>query len=344
MRRPSPGEQYPPGRDQTAAPSTSSVAAAPSAGVIAVPWLGRELRTGWRQMAIPTLVVAYFGTLAVYGVVQEGLLQPAPSTLYAPAAAVVLVLGARRWKVLKPWAPLVLVVLAYSALRDLGPGLAERADVLPPIHVDRFIGAGEIPTLRLQHLHLPGEALLDVVVTFGYLQHFIAPVITAIVLWKVDRARQRWFCTALIAVSLVGFATYIALPAAPPWWASEHGFVMPIDRTNHDTLGRILPPGLVTFAWSAGESDAVGAFPSVHAAWPLLISVALWPVVDRRWRWALFAYPLWVGFSLVYSGEHYLGDVLAGYAYALVIAALVSQAWETRALEVAEGTVRAGSL
>ncbi len=340
MRRRGPAEQYAPGARSGDAPSAAHTGGQRTAQR---PW--PEL--GWATVAgrqpsvavvVAALAVAYFATLTIYGVATQGVFHPAPSTLYAPAGVLALAWVIRRWRVLAPWAPLVLVVIAYSALRDLGPGLATRAEVLTPIRVDRFLGGGEIPTIRLQGMAMPGKGVIEALVTLGYLQHFAAPVVAAVMLWRVDRARQRWFCAALVVLSLVGFASYLVFPAAPPWWASEHGFVEPIERTIHATLGQILPAGFVSFLWSAGESDTVGAFPSLHAAWPLLISIALWPLANRRWRAALVAYPLWVGFSLIYSGEHYLGDVVVGYVYAVVAAWVVSQAWRTDTLRLVMAT------
>ena len=39
----------------------------------------------------------------------------------------------------------------------------------------------------------------------------------------------------------------------------------------------------------------------------------LWPLVRRRWRPLLVAYPLVMAFTLVYSAEHYVFDILLGW-------------------------------
>jgi membrane-associated phospholipid phosphatase len=38
-----------------------------------------------------------------------------------------------------------------------------------------------------------------------------------------------------------------------------------------------------------------------------------------RWRWLLPIYPLAMAFSLVYTGEHYVVDILLGWLYAVVV-------------------------
>ena len=57
------------------------------------------------------------------------------------------------------------------------------------------------------------------------------------------------------------------------------------------------------------------AFPSLHAAYPLLAALALWPVA-RRGALAAFAWSGAVWFSVVYLGQHYVTDVLGGIVFA----------------------------
>jgi membrane-associated phospholipid phosphatase len=60
----------------------------------------------------------------------------------------------------------------------------------------------------------------------------------------------------------------------------------------------------------------------------MLICLFLWPRVDRRWRPLLAAYPIGMGLSLVYLGEHYLIDILLGWVYAAVAIYLVNWGFE----------------
>ena len=76
--------------------------------------------------------------------------------------------------------------------------------------------------------------------------------------------------------------------------------------------------------------------PSLHAGYALLISLFLCRFVSWRWRIALAAYPLLMGFALVYLGEHYVFDVLLGWAYALLAFLLVEAAVRRRAKRATE--------
>ena len=101
---------------------------------------------------------------------------------------------------------------------------------------------------------------------------------------------------------------------APPWLAAQQGAVS-------DHVARItgrgwydLKPGNFHQKLSAVGS-AVAAMPSLHAAVALF---ALYGAcrLPSRWRWLLVLYPLTMSFMLVYYAEHYMIDIVAGYAAA----------------------------
>src|SRR5579875_242346 len=77
-----------------------------------------------------------------------------------PAAPDLIVLGLLGFAVitgrglpfLRDWTPFLVLVLAYIALPGLAPGLEQRVHIGLPIAVDRWLGRGQLPTLRLQAL------------------------------------------------------------------------------------------------------------------------------------------------------------------------------------------------
>jgi hypothetical protein len=57
--------------------------------------------------------------------------------------------------------------------------------------------------------------------------------------------------------------------------------------------------------------------PSLHAA--ITLFVAVFGITQLRSGWLLLLYPLTMSFMLVYYAEHYVIDILAGFALAGVV-------------------------
>ena len=78
--------------------------------------------------------------------------------------------------------------------------------------------------------------------------------------------------------------------------------------------------------------------PSLHAGAALLVALFLWPSVSRIARAALVTYAVAMALTLVYTGEHYVVDVLAGWAVA-ALAILVATAARPDGYRRRNGTV-----
>jgi hypothetical protein len=183
---------------------------------------------------------------------------------------------------------------------------------------------GRIPTVwSQQHLYERGVVQWwDVAVSIVYFSHFLTVPAVAVALWT--RARDPWarFMRRWIALTLAGLATYFLYPAAPPWWAAQYGFlpdsVERISTNGWNAIG-LHGAGNSLNALQVEASNPVAAMPSLHTAYALLVIAFFLPRLRRRWWPLLASYPLAMTFTLVYSGEHYIIDVLAGWAYVGVI-------------------------
>jgi membrane-associated phospholipid phosphatase len=85
-----------------------------------------------------------------------------------------------------------------------------------------------------------------------------------------------------------------------------------------DTLGQYSSinheSGLIAFA-----SNPYAAMPSLHAMDALIVGIVMFGVVRSRLAKALWlAWPAWVGFAVISTGNHYWLDVIAGFALALL--------------------------
>ena len=226
----------------------------------------------------------------------------------------------RAWaKVVRDWFPLFVILSVYDVVR----GEAQfwgTVHVLPQIHADRWL-FGSVPTVWLQHhLFTPGRPhWWDYGAFFVYLSHFFVALIVAAVLWKVNHTLFRRFATLFVALTLLGFATYAAFPAAPPWLASQTQHLAPTARIIDEMWTHIaLRGGATTLSAKSTLANPVAAMPSLHAAYPMLLMLFFWRRAGR-WRWLLALYPLAMGFALVYTAEHYVIDILIGWLYAVVV-------------------------
>jgi len=163
-----------------------------------------------------------------------------------------------------------------------------------------------------------------------YLSHFVVPFVVMGVLWVRRRSAFRRYRNALLLLTGAGLATYVLVPAAPPWMASRQGLIGPVRRVvlrGMDPFGLDLGGVLVHYGPRFGNQ--VAALPSLHAGWATLTALWIARRVRRRWWPLLAAYPLWMGVALVISGEHYVLDVVLGVLYA--IGAVVLEArWAAR--------------
>ncbi len=218
----------------------------------------------------------------------------------------------------KRFLPFVAILIVYDSLRSLVPYFVHDVHFHEMIDFDKLIGFGQLPTIQLQHLLYHAQLhWFDYYFLFSYLLHFIAPYIIGILTWHYRPAGYWRFVSALLVLSYAGFITYLLFPAAPPWMASNVGYIDHITKLSTD----------IWFAWglhsfptiySHLNANQTAAVPSLHAAYPLLDLLFINRLFGKKWAIPFAIYPLSVWFAVVYLGEHYVIDVLLGILYALV--------------------------
>jgi PAP2 superfamily protein len=228
------------------------------------------------------------------------------------------------------WLPLALVLAVYDLLRGHADGLLFSTWYRPQLEADAFLFGGTVPTVWLQDQlwHGPSHARwYDYASWAVYVSYFLATYVVAAFLWFFARAHFRRYVASVALLAGMAFATFALFPAAPPWLASQEGELDPTSRLIGPISGHI-PFVSLSFeqlferGWE--YSNPVAAVPSLHAAYTLLITLFLW----RTARWArpfLALYPLAMAFALVYTAEHYVFDILLGWAYTLAAVWVVSR-------------------
>jgi membrane-associated phospholipid phosphatase len=97
------------------------------------------------------------------------------------------------------------------------------------------------------------------------------------------------------------------------------------------------------FGEKSNYAFPVGALPSLHAAWPFMIMLFFWPRAGR-WRILLVAYALAMAFTLVYTADHFVFDILMGWGYAIVVYAGFSWYWRRQHTSNGHVSIRHASI
>jgi hypothetical protein len=275
-------------------------------------------------------VAAYLVLLSVWIGVRGLPLARWPVALWLIAGMLALSLrDLHRWVtgVALEWFPFVSFLFLYDIARSFANRFMP-TNVTVPIDGDRFLFDGRVPTVWLQHhlWHGPNDVRWYDFAAWGvYMTYFFATLLVAAALWVFAYHRFRRYVATVGLLTITGLLTYVLFPAAPPWFASSQGSLPPSERLMGAVWSHALPSFSTLVQQGQGLANPVAAMPSLHAGFTLLVTLSLWR--SARWwgRIPLAAYPLLMGFTLVYFAEHYFVDVLAGWVYA--VAAYVTVEW-----------------
>jgi hypothetical protein len=249
----------------------------------------------------------------------------------------------------RDWWPALATLLFYTYTRGFADGLGIAPHERMPIVVDRWIGLGELPTERLQGwlcasscADMGAGRWYDTIFTATYASHFVTGLILAVVLWL--RSRDLWvrWMRRYLALNLAGLTIYVLYPMVPPWMASDHGAFHPaIERmTGRGGSG----PGLQLAQVVMGPiGNAVAAMPSLHAGTAALVAFFGISTLRSRARWLLLLYPLTMTMGLVYFGEHYVVDAIAGALLAglVMVGCRLWEQWRATSVPTVESSPEA---
>jgi membrane-associated phospholipid phosphatase len=250
---------------------------------------------------------------------------PAPVTVAAVAAGPFALAVLRPRTKARDAALFGLQMWAFTMVHELPydhpERLRRRLRIRYPIRIDRLLGAGRLPNVRLQEaLSAPDCVTLgDRFLTVVHWAWFAEP--HAALFWILVRHNERFARAArqMAAAYDLGCVGYSAVPTAPPWWASEHG------HTGDEQVRRIMVEVGERFwgrAWPALYDSLGGnpwaAMPSLHFGTSILAAILLTEVGPLAGA-AGWGYALALGFALLYLGEHYVIDLAAGAALVALV-------------------------
>ena len=206
---------------------------------------------------------------------------------------------------------------AYQVARGLADRNAAEAFENGLKVIDIESRANALFELSLQGL-VESSHLLAVATSWTYwLSQFT--VLGLALLWVYLRRNEAFgrFRNLVMLANVIGLAGYVTLPTAPPRMFPDFGFV--------DTLARFASlnhgSGLIELA-----SNPYAAMPSLHSADALIVGVTMALLVRRRWAKVLWlAWPPWVWFAVMATGNHFWLDIAAGILVALVAALVLER-------------------
>ena len=250
---------------------------------------------------------------------------PAPLVLGAAGSAPVclrVLLSSSRARdagvvLLQMWAYLA----AYEMPNDDPAALERRVRVAYPVRVDRFLGLGTTPTVRLQRrFGRPGRvSRVEKALVWSHWLWFAFPHGTAAYVLIRDRDAFPRAAALIYATFDIGLLGYWALPTAPPWYAAQRGLFPAADGPPPRRIMVEYGERFWRSRWERMYGSLAGnplaAMPSLHFA----TSVTAAHVLSEQGRipGALgWVYAGTLGTALVHLGEHYVIDLLAGLALA----------------------------
>jgi hypothetical protein len=206
---------------------------------------------------------------------------------------------------------------AYDAVNNLNPlrDAAAVAHGLAIVHVETVL---HLDPERWLNRWLSGHLILGRWLGDYYdIAHFAVTIAVLVFVWWRHPHRYRVLRNALLGINLIGFLVFWAFPVAPPRMLSGLGFVDVVAVAH--SLG----------AWStsslASQANEYAAMPSLHVAWAIWCTLAVWQVrKDRPSRALAAGYAAVTAVVVLATANHYFLDVVGGAITAAAAAALAA--------------------
>lgn len=249
---------------------------------------------------------------------------PPPAITATSVAAPVALCVALRRSPVRDVATAVLQMWGYMAHYEMPnddpQALERRVRIDYPVRIDRIIGLGRLPGARLQRaFSAPGTiTVFDKVLVWAHWLWFFFPHGT--VLYLLLRRREQFPRGAALIYGVfdTGVVFYWVIPTAPPWYAALHRRCDPDLRRMMVEHGEAFWKERWHPMYGFLGGNPLAAMPSLHFATSVMAARVLRETgpVQGAFGWT---YAMTLGYALVHLGEHYVTDLIAGYALSEVV-------------------------
>jgi hypothetical protein len=187
-------------------------------------------------------------------------------------------------------------------------------------HMFGIFSSGRVLTPN-EYLRIHHSAPADFIGGIFYLMWIPVPLAFAAYLFFKKKDLFIRFSLTFVFVNMIGFVIYYTYPAAPPWYVQYHGFVF-IAHTHSNPAGLIrfdhLTHSTIFQSIYRQGSNVFAAMPSLHSSYPVI--VLYYGLKNKMGVMNLVFGIVMLGiwFTAVYASHHYVLDVLAGIASAVI--------------------------
>lgn len=262
--------------------------------------------------AVDRLLLAFLAALSAVAAVTHP--QPTPILASSAAVAGAVLLGAafgarEGWgRVIHGFAPLPIIISIFNlcgpVIEHANPARWDAALA----ELDEQLFGSLVGSWRNA---LGRPALLTDLASIAYASYYVIPFTMAVLLWRQRRRGEfDHLVFTMVGTLLASYASYFLFPALGP-------------RVPHALEAEVLGGGRVSAAVRAfvalSEGNRLDAFPSAHTALSLVFLVEGFRFFPRwRWRVPLAVAVSAIVFSTVYLSWHYIIDIVAGAAFAVL--------------------------
>ena len=213
-------------------------------------------------------------------------------------------------------------------------GAAAASHALMTVSAEQHLGLFQ--EKAVQDVFVSHDTVTDAFNAYYGGTHFLIPVL--VLAWLLFRhpAHYGRARTALAATTGLAFIVFWLFPVAPPRLLPAHFGIV-------DTLVTPDGSGHLDSVLISTAGDQYASMPSVHVAWAVWCTLAVYPVL-RHWalRALAIAYPLLTTLVVVSTGNHYFLDVFAGALLTFVTWTVVTRAGAWLTVRIATRRVLEG--
>lgn len=275
-----------------------------------------------------------FGVLAYFIIINQ-ILHVRPDHIFLALFMLTFLLGKSTGKkFIADWLPFVGFWILYDMMRGVVDGWRANHINIRNVYDMEFtlfsgFFEGLIPSFWLQDFKAiyEGELWLgaiDLIAANLYGFHFAAPLLLGWILWHTHNDRKMFyrFVWTLTILNVMALITFFVFPAAPPWYIFRFGFEQPTGHIISSAGGLINVDKMIqmkffTTLWDNFNANQFAAIPSLHAGYPIVLSLFTWIKFRKRLKWVIL-YPVSVWFSAVWLSHHYIIDVLITLPYVVI--------------------------